>query len=458
MKKLLLFIFQFICLYCYSQDSIQIKGQLLNNTRFAKVVIKKFGVGTFDIGAFPIKDGKFKILTPKDIEPGVYRFQYSQSDINGYIDLIIDGKEQEIDLVLDVENPDSRVVFTKSEENKKWYEYKYLLQKQLKKMAVLSQFIDHYTDKKDKIVQQAIKDYYNEVKKYKSYFSVFLKQNTWAAKMIVNNPIFFADPTELKPIQDFHQRNNFWKGINTTNPQLINTPLYTDHILNYMKFYMNPEMEFSETEMQNGFIESVDTIMSKFEGNEQTKKFAIKYLQLGFKEIGQEKVLQYIDQKYQETLQQCHDELDKEEYEIRMRGYEMLKVGSDAPEIKFADENGGEKTLKSFNQDQIILVFWASWCPHCREEMPKLQEWAKNNPQSLVLSISLDDDYTAFQETIKQYPNLLHYCDLQKWEGEIVKSYYVMATPTIFQLDKERKIVAKLSSFEQLKTYFEAKN
>jgi hypothetical protein len=84
------------------------------------------------------------------------------------------------------------------------------------------------------------------------------------------------------------------------------------------------------------------------------------------------------------------------------------------------------------------------------EEMPKLQEWASKNTNTLVLAISLDDDFTAFQEAIKKFPNMLHNCDLQKWKGKIVSDYYVAATPTFFKLDKDRKLTGKYSSVEKL--------
>ena len=125
-----------------------------------------------------------------------------------------------------------------------------------------------------------------------------------------------------------------------------------------------------------------------------------------------------------------------------------MQPGALAPEIKLVDEKGAIKTLLDFKQKEIVVVFWASWCPHCMEELPKLQEWSKSHPETLVLAVSLDSDYTTFQEAIKSFPNLLHYCDLQKWESEIVKSYNIVATPTLFLLDSERRIMNKYSDVE----------
>ena len=85
-----------------TQDSIVISGHLKNNTRFAKVVVQKFGVGSFAIAAVPITNEKFSITAHATIEAGVYRFQYSQSSLTDYIDIIIDRKEKNITFELDI--------------------------------------------------------------------------------------------------------------------------------------------------------------------------------------------------------------------------------------------------------------------------------------------------------------------------------------------------------------------
>jgi thiol-disulfide isomerase/thioredoxin len=161
---------------------------------------------------------------------------------------------------------------------------------------------------------------------------------------------------------------------------------------------------------------------------------------MGFKELGNEKVLQYIDEQYA-IAQQCTS--DDKALQKRLKGYEALKVGNIAPEIVLTSNDGKPKTLKDFPHEAVVIVFWASWCPHCMEEMPKLQEWAKNNPSTLVLAVSLDDEYTAFQNAIKDFPNMLHNCDLQKWKGQIVSDYYIAATPTLMVLDQNRNIDSK---------------
>ena len=47
-------------------------------------------------------------------------------------------------------------------------------------------------------------------------------------------------------------------------------------------------------------------------------------------------------------------------------GTELLKPGTQAPDFKLSDINGKTVKLKKFRGKDVVLVFWASWCPDCR--------------------------------------------------------------------------------------------
>lgn len=145
----------------------------------------------------------------------------------------------------------------------------------------------------------------------------------------------------------------------------------------------------------------------------------------------------------------------------RFEQYKTMKEGNKAPNIVFEDKEthivrgfkNNEKTLYDINSKYKLVVFWASWCSHCMEEMPKLQSaYAKlQNKEVEVVSIALDTDRQAFLSASASYP-WYSYTDFKKWNGTAVLDYYVFATPSFYLLDEQNVILKKITSIAQLET------
>ena len=441
-----------------AQDSIVVKGQFINNKRFAVVVMKKFDAGEIPIGKAIIKNDNFSLTIPKNIEKGIYRFQYSMSENEQYLDIIINGIDSLIEFKLLANIPSALPQFIVSDENRIWYEYLDQNLNQLERLRILNDFINKYPKQNAAVVNAAESEWEKEKSLYWQNFNSFKNQmtGTWAYEMVVNRPYYFSNPKDEFRIQDFEKKENFWEGFNATNPSLINTPLYTEHILNYLRYWMNPNMNFSSEEKTNGFKRSVDVIMRNFSGNEKTKAFAFKYLSSGFKEIGNEEVLQYLDENYKDLANQCYDNFEKTEFEKRMMGYATLKPGNMAPnfELNLLSAKDGiicKKTnLYKLQSKQTMLIFWSSTCPHCMEKMPVVNEWAAKHKDVQIIAISLDINKADHLKAINQFSNLKHSCDYKGWDTEAAKLYYIVATPTIIMLNEEKKILGKFADFDKL--------
>ncbi len=79
--------------------------------------------------------------------------------------------------------------------------------------------------------------------------------------------------------------------------------------------------------------------------------------------------------------------------------------------MQFKDMNGELQFLKKWQGKVIVLNFWATWCPPCREEMPELSEMQKQYLQKNVVIIGLStedfDTTKAFMQSISvSYPIL----------------------------------------------------
>ena len=59
----------------------------------------------------------------------------------------------------------------------------------------------------------------------------------------------------------------------------------------------------------------------------------------------------------------------------------------------FPDQDGKAQALSQWRGKIVLVNFWATWCPPCKEEMPELSEFQEKYRGSnvVVLGISTDD-------------------------------------------------------------------
>ena len=142
----------------------------------------------------------------------------------------------------------------------------------------------------------------------------------------------------------------------------------------------------------------------------------------------------------------------------QLESYRAMKKGNIASDIKFGNMtylNGVKQAmfnnLTNLTTPYTLVVFGASWCPKCLEELPKLiQNYVKwRNLGVEVVYISLDTAQQVFEQSVKSYP-FFAYCDYKKWESQVAKDYYVFGTPTFYLLDAKRKILMRPNSISQV--------
>ncbi|MDP1815065.1 MAG: TlpA disulfide reductase family protein, partial [Leadbetterella sp.] len=50
------------------------------------------------------------------------------------------------------------------------------------------------------------------------------------------------------------------------------------------------------------------------------------------------------------------------------------KIGDIAPGFTLEDISGNTIKLSDYNNNVVLLEFWATWCPPCKESIPELIE------------------------------------------------------------------------------------
>jgi thiol-disulfide isomerase/thioredoxin len=144
----------------------------------------------------------------------------------------------------------------------------------------------------------------------------------------------------------------------------------------------------------------------------------------------------------------------------QLETYRVMKKGNTAPDIVFAGDvfkNGTvikAPRLSEIETDYTLVVLGASWCPKCVEELsqiPQLCEKWKSNGLEVVF-VSLDTDTVIHKSFTKFFP-FISMCDYKKWETQAALDYYIFATPTMFLLDGNRKILLRPNSVKQVDAY-----
>lgn len=121
-----------------------------------------------------------------------------------------------------------------------------------------------------------------------------------------------------------------------------------------------------------------------------------------------------------------------------------LEVGRKAPDFELASIDGEETALSQYRGETIVLNFWASWCPPCREEFPELITFSEEEGIP-VLGVNVTknerrgvEDVEAFLEEVPaSFPILLDRT------GSVEQTYRIVALPTTYVIDRDGVIVAK---------------
>ncbi|MEZ4388846.1 MAG: TlpA disulfide reductase family protein [Candidatus Krumholzibacteriia bacterium] len=98
----------------------------------------------------------------------------------------------------------------------------------------------------------------------------------------------------------------------------------------------------------------------------------------------------------------------------------------------------------------VVVDFWASWCPPCREAMPFLSAMQeKYGDQGLVtIAVNLDQDPSAPDKFIAQLNDQIIVVRDGE-EGLIARKHNVTGLPTALVIDRSGKIVSTHVGFHK---------
>ncbi len=123
-----------------------------------------------------------------------------------------------------------------------------------------------------------------------------------------------------------------------------------------------------------------------------------------------------------------------------------LGVGDTITSFSGTDLDGKPVDLaKVIGNQPVMLIFWASWCPNCKREVPEINKfYEKYGPQGMAfvgINVGFNDSIgraRAFIEITKMaYPVLFD------TKGTLSKQYKVQGVPTIIVANKQGRVISR---------------
>lgn len=115
-----------------------------------------------------------------------------------------------------------------------------------------------------------------------------------------------------------------------------------------------------------------------------------------------------------------------------------------APAFQITTIQGQAISLKQLTGKIVVLDFWATWCPPCRESVPELKELTRkySSEKLTLISISADDDEKAWREFVaKKDMDWPQFRDLNR---QLRTSFAVRAFPTYLVIDGDGAIQERI--------------
>lgn len=134
----------------------------------------------------------------------------------------------------------------------------------------------------------------------------------------------------------------------------------------------------------------------------------------------------------------------------------LLQPGTAAPDFTITNAQHPQGLrLSDLRGRWVVLDFWASWCPDCRKDIPRMAELHKAYKDKGVefIGISFDTDSARWQACIAQNGmEWTQHSELKKWKKETVIDtlYKVNWIPTTYLIDREGRVATATVDIEKL--------
>ncbi|MFZ9660762.1 MAG: DUF5106 domain-containing protein [Chitinophagaceae bacterium] len=410
-------------------------------------------------------EGEATFKGTKKLDGGIYLVAFPKKD--GWFEIVID-KELHFSAAADTSNYKDPVKFTGSPDNTLFREYQDYSMEIGLKLNDLRKDLEKQKTKQDSTTIQSQMDVLN--KDVNEYRLKFIKEHPKHLLTTVFN--IMKEPEIPDSIKDqtqkyYYYRDHFWDDINLLDARMLRTPVFEGKLDRYFDQIIPQDVDTLKSFCDDFILSTrADSTMHRY----MLTHLAEKYVNPKF--MGQDAVYVHIFQKYfipNEDTAWMPKDYKKYMFE---RGYSLManSLGDKGADIILTDTTGKLVSLYAVQAPYTVVCFWDPNCSHCQKEIPQMDTIYHKKWKALgvkLFGINNDTAKTKWVQFIrdKNLKDWIHVYEkddarraqIRSGKPGIRQLYDVNVTPTIYLLDKDKRIIAKKLTIEQLDDFLDYK-
>ena len=457
------------------KKAYEIKGEIIGLQDTSVILAYYFGGKQYAADTAFSKNGSFVFEGEETLGGGMYMVVLPNQQ---YFDLVV--SEQNFSFKTNINSLVESMEFTNSKENTPFYKYLRFISIKQKKVIPLREKQKTASDKEKEEINVEIMKIDSEVKEFKDKFEKNYS-DIFFTKVIkaTTEPLIPEVPEELsekeKQIFQFeYYKDHYWDNMDFTDERMLKTPFF----FSKMDTYLNK----LTVQHPDSISKSADVLVILSRQNKDIFQYVVSYITSTYersKIMGMDAVFVHMVENYYMTGEaDWIKEKQLKKIEERAEKIAPNLIGRPAPPFInqigmpfMKDTSGNIHRLYDVKAKYTLLIFFGPDCGHCKKELPKVKKVVDSliaAPKFLSSHKSVDVKVYAVQTEF----------DKKKWEefivnqgtgdwinvGDILKDdegnpaassnwrdqYDIYSTPVIYLLDKDKKILAKRISFNQI--------
>jgi len=363
-----------------------------------------------------------------------------------WIEFVYSGKETTFSMESDTADIVETMKIKGSKENELFYGYQKELRKGIKQIEVLNQNKTPENTAKLKQAQDT----------FKGYRDTFFKANpdAFTIKLLKmsSDPEVPAAPKLANGKTDSawvfnYYKSHYWDNVDFADDRILRTPFLESKIDRYIQNLV--------VQTPDSLIKDTDWLIAKASANKDVKSYFVFSIINQYenpKTVGTEALWVHMANKYYLSGDMGISADAKKRISDKVTTLKDLLVNKTFPVLGVTDPMGKKVDLQAINANYTVLFFYAATCGHCKEASPVLKSfYDKNKADVKVIAIDTERNQDEWKSFIKTYhlEELINGSDPLN-QIDFNRKFDVVTTPTIYVLDKNKKIIARKMPVEQL--------